>query len=88
MRSTQPTFKLEQNEPLTPEEEVIQYVADLDTAPLDWKISDVRLLASVSTAVHGNVTPRVAVGPRQYIAEWLLAKADVIRAMHERVQLG
>ena len=26
-------------------------------------------------------------GPRQFIAEQLLAKADVIRAMHERVQL-
>ena len=29
----------------------------------------------------------VAVGPRQFIADQLLAKADAIRAMHERVQL-
>ena len=26
-------------------------------------------------------------GPRQFLADQLLAKADVIRAMHERVQL-
>ena len=41
--------------------EVVYYVADLDTALLDWKINDVRQLASVSTAVHGNVTLGVAV---------------------------
>ena len=36
--------------------EVICHVADLDAAPLEWK------LASVSTAVHGNITLGVAVG--------------------------
>ena len=46
-----------------------------------------RLLASVSTAAAGNNTLGVAVGPRQFFAEQLLAKADVIRAMHQRVQL-
>ena len=35
----------------------------------------------------GSITLGVAVGPRQYIADQLLDKADVIRAMHERVQL-
>ena len=42
---------------------------------------------SLSTAVHGHVTLGVAVGLRQYIADQLLAKADVICAMRERVQL-
>ena len=39
------------------------------------------------TAVYGNVTLGVAGEPRQYIADQLFAKADVIRSMHERVQL-
>ena len=67
--------------------EVIYFVADLDAAPLVWKISDFRAQASVSTAVHGNVTLGVAVGSRKKIADQLLANADVIRAMRERVQL-
>ena len=50
-------------------------------------ISDVRLLTSFFAAVRGNVTLRVAAGPRQYIADQVLAKGDVSRAMHERVQL-
>ena len=45
------------------------------------------LFASVSTAASGCNTLGVAVGPRQFVAEQLLAEADVIRAMHERVQL-
>ena len=49
------------------------------------RISDVHL-ASVFTAVHGNVTLGVAVGLREYVADQLLAKADVIRAMHQRAQ--
>ena len=66
---------------------VIYYVGDLHTAPFDWKISDVRILASVSTVVHGNATLRVALGTRQFLADQPLAKATVIRAMHKRVQL-
>ena len=66
--------------------EVIYRVSGLDTAPPDWKISEVRLLASVDTAVRGNVTLRVAVGPRRCVTDQLVAKADVIRAVHERVQ--
>ena len=46
-----------------------------------------RKLASVSTVTAGSTTLGVAAGPRQFIADQLLAKADVIRAMHERVQL-
>ena len=67
--------------------EVIYYVADLDTAPLDWKIDEVRKLASVSTVAAGSTTLGVAVGPRQFIVDQLLFKADVIQAMRERVQL-
>ena len=83
---TQLTFKMgaERHPQKT---EVICYVADLDIAPLDWKIRKVRLLASVSTAVPGKVTLGVAAGLRQHIADQLLAKADVIRAIHELVQL-
>ena len=55
--------------------------------PLDWRTKNVKNMAKVSTVTTGSITLRVAVGPRQFIADQLLAKADVIRAMHERVQL-
>ena len=45
-----------------------------------------RLFASVSTATAGSNTLGVAVAPRQFNADQLLAKADLIRTMHERVQ--
>ena len=67
--------------------EVIYYVADLAAAPPEWKVDEVRKLASVSTAATGSNTRGVAAGPRQFIAEKLQAKADAIRALHERVQL-
>ena len=44
-------------------------------------------MSKISTAGAGSITLRVAVGPRQFTADRLLAKADVTRAMHERVQL-
>ena len=44
-------------------------------------------MAEVSTENARSITLGVAVGPRQHIADQLLAKADVMRAMHERVQL-
>ena len=62
-------------------------MADLGAAPPERKIDDVQKMATVSTVTAGNTTLGVAVGPRQFIADQLLAKADVIRAMHERVQL-
>ena len=40
----------------------------------DWKISEVRALATVATAVHGNIILGVAVRPRRCIADQLLAK--------------
>ena len=40
-----------------------------------------------STTEAGRNALGVAGGPRQFITDQLLAKADVIRAMHERVQL-
>ena len=66
---------------------VIHYVDDLGAAPPDWKIDDVQKMATVFTASAGGITLGVAVGPRQFIADQLSAKADVIRAMHERGQL-
>ena len=59
---------------------------DLDTAPLEWKIGDVRSLAQNSAVTDGSITLRIAVGSRQFITDQLLNKAEVIRAMHDRVQ--
>ena len=67
--------------------EVICYVNDLDAAFPEWRIRDVQNMAKVTTVIEGSITLGVAVGPRQYIADQLLAKTDVSRAMHERVQL-
>ena len=66
--------------------EVINYVNGLDAAPPEWRIRDVQNTAKVTTVTEGCITLGVAVGPRQHIADQLLAKADVIRAMHQRVQ--
>ena len=68
--------------------EVIHCISDLDAGPLDWQINDVRPLASVAKAVHGNSTLGVAVGPVGCVTDQLLAKADVIHDMTERVQLS
>ena len=67
--------------------EVIHYVDELSAAPPAWRSDDVQNTAKVSTVTAGSITLGVAVGPRQFIADRLLAKADVIRAMRERVQL-
>ena len=67
--------------------EVINYLPNVDAAPSEWKVNDLCLLASVSTVACGSNTLGVAVGPRQILADQLLANADVVRAMHERVQL-
>ena len=58
--------------------EVIYHVADLDAAPPEWKINDVRPLVSVATAVRGHVTLGVET------SSW---QKEVIRTMHEHVQL-
>ena len=55
--------------------EVIYCITDLDAAHPEWRISDVRPLASVSTASHGNVTLGVAVGQHQCVADHLLARS-------------
>ena len=67
--------------------EVIYYGSDLENTPSDWKISEVRTPATVDTPAHGNIPLGVAVGPRRCIEDQLLANVDVIRAMHEQVQL-
>ena len=65
--------------------DVIHVVNDLNGAPFEWRILDVQYMAKVPTAVAGSTTLGVAVGPRKNIENQLLPKADVIRAMHERV---
>ena len=68
------------------ETKVIYNVSDLDAALPEWKIHGIRPLAFVDTSVHGHITPKVAVGLCRCITDQLLAKTDVIRSMHERVQ--
>ena len=67
--------------------EVTHYVNDLDAAPPGRRIGDVRSVAKTSAVTDGSIALGGAVGSRQFIADQLLSKADVIRAMHERVQL-
>ena len=67
--------------------EVIFYVNDLDAAPPEWRIGDVRSMAKTFAVTDGSITLGVAVGSRQFIADELVSNADVIRAMHKRVQL-
>ena len=83
--STSPTPKSERSG--TQQTEDVFHANDLDTAPPEWRIHDVQSMGKVSTFPLGSITLGVAVGPRQYIADQLLGKADFIRAMHERVQL-
>ena len=66
---------------------VIYHVNDLDAAPPEWRIGDVRSMVKTSGVTDGSITLGVAAGPRQFIADQLLDKAGVIRAMHERVPL-
>ena len=65
--------------------EVIYDVNDLDAAPPECRIGDVPSLAKTSVVTDGSITLGVAVGSRPLIADQLLSKADVIRAVHERV---
>ena len=57
--------------------EVIHHVHDLDAAPPEWRVGDVRSLAKTSVVTDDGIT----LG----ITDQLLIKADVIRAMHEPV---
>ena len=67
--------------------EVIYHVNDLDAAPPEWKIGEVRSLAKTSPVTAGSIARGVAVGSRQFIMDQLLSKANVIRAVRESVQL-
>ena len=64
--------------------EVIYYV---NAAPPEWKTDEVRSMAKISAVTSGSITLGVAIGSQQFITDQLLSKADVIRAMRERVQL-
>ena len=57
--------------------EVIYYVTDLDTAPLTGKTAMFAFLRLFMGTSHWD----------QYVADQLLATADVTRAMREHVQL-
>ena len=83
--STSPTPESEQRNPL--KTEVIHHVNDLDAAPPEWRIDDVRSVAKTSAVTDGSIPLGVAVGSRQPTTDQLLSKADVIQAMRERVQL-
>ena len=62
--------------------EVIHCVDDLGAAPPGCRGGDVQNMATVSIVTVGSVTLGV------FITDQLLAKADVIRAMHERESPG
>ena len=66
--------------------EVIYCVNDLDAATPEWKIGDVRSLAKTPAFTAGSIAFGIAVGSPQFIMHQLLSKADVIRAMHERIR--
>ena len=78
--------RLEQNETHR-KRKVIYIVNDLGAAPPEWRNGGVQSMAKVSTVTAGSTALGVAGGPRQFIEDQLLAKADVNRATHERVQL-
>ena len=77
-RSTQPTLELERSEIHRKQKSNI--ICRIWSGPPAWKVDEVR-----STVATGSNKLGVAVGPRQFIEDQPLAKADVIRAMHERV---
>ena len=54
--------------------EVIYCVNDLDAAPHEWKIGDVRSLAETSAVAAGSMTLGVAVGSRQFVTDQLLRR--------------
>ena len=72
---TQQTLKLGQRD-IRQNTEVIYYVSYVDNTDPEWKITEVRALAAVATATHGNTILGVAVGSRQSIADQLLAESD------------
>ena len=54
---------------------------------MHWRLDEVRTLGSVSTAEGGSMTLGVATGPDAFVAEQVGQKAQVVQAMHERIQL-
>ena len=62
-------------------------VNDLNAVPPEWTTDDVRSTAKISSVTSGSVTLGVAIGSEKFITDQLLSKADVFRALHERVQL-
>ena len=70
-----------------PKSEVLYYAtaAELEEHEAEWQVDTVRTLASVRTANDSGMTLGVVTGSLAKIEEQLERKADVIRAMQERV---
>ena len=69
--------------------EVIFYCTrdHLEVNAAEWQLEDIRRLATVSSVDQGSITLGIATGPKEYVAEQLQRKSEVVKAMHERVQL-
>ena len=69
--------------------EVIYYATEeqLHRHASEWRLDEVRALATVRTALDPGLTLGVAVGPEGKIDEQLRQKAQVMRAMQERVAI-
>ena len=81
-----PTLKLEQSEN--------NRIQKSSTTSQTWaqlfligNVNEIRPLVSVDSAVHRNTTLGVAMGPRRWVTDQLLAKAGVIWAVRDRVPL-
>ena len=70
--------------------EVIYYASDSDMVEhaSDWHLDAVRELASVRTAEHPGLTLGVVTGPADDINAQLQQKANVVRAMQEKVAVA
>ena len=70
--------------------EVVYYVEEsvLQTHAAEWRLEEVRGLASVSTAAEPGLTLGVAVGSQAAVEAQLRQKQQVVRAMRERVTVA
>ena len=70
--------------------EVIYYASEAQMQALaeEWRLEEVRALATVRTASDPGLTLGVAVGPTDKIEAQLQQKVQVIRAMQERVAIA
>jgi hypothetical protein len=69
--------------------EVLYYATQptLEQHAAQWQLDQVRTKASVSLASDGTLTLGVATGSSEFVTSQLQRKTQVVKAMHERVQL-